>query len=75
LNFNDLPNWQKRGIGIYWQDYVKKGFNPVSNQPEKAIRKKLAVELELPMRDSYDKFILELIETQPHHHRLIGGAI
>jgi tRNA(His) 5'-end guanylyltransferase len=21
VNFNDLPNWQKRGSGLYWEDY------------------------------------------------------
>lgn len=23
INFNDLPNWQKRGIGLYWEEFDK----------------------------------------------------
>lgn len=23
VNFNDVPNWQKRGIGLYWEYYEK----------------------------------------------------
>lgn len=23
INFNDLPTWQKRGIGVYWQEREK----------------------------------------------------
>ncbi|WP_281167751.1 tRNA(His) guanylyltransferase Thg1 family protein [Spirosoma panaciterrae] len=29
INFNELPNWQKRGIGIYWQDIQKEVFDPL----------------------------------------------
>ena len=28
INFNDLPSWQKRGIGIYWEEYDKPSENP-----------------------------------------------
>lgn len=27
-NFNHLPKWQKRGIGFYWTNKEKEGFNP-----------------------------------------------
>src|SRR5438128_10639903 len=23
INFNDLPAWQRRGIGLYWETYTK----------------------------------------------------
>lgn len=45
INFNDLPNWQKRGVGIYahcpWQSRLYKDFN-------------------LPMKDDYSQFIRNL---------------
>ena len=28
INFNAVPNWQKRGIGLYWEDYEKPAVNP-----------------------------------------------
>ncbi len=23
INFDDLPNWQKRGVGLFWETYTK----------------------------------------------------
>ena len=62
INFNDLPNWQKRGIGIYWEEYVKKGWNPVLNQEEASVRKRLKIDTELPMKDQYSLLIREIVE-------------
>jgi len=31
INFNDLPSWQKRGVGLYWEEYQKEGYNPIKN--------------------------------------------
>jgi len=25
INFNDVPAWQKRGVGLYWETYDKPG--------------------------------------------------
>ncbi|MCR6638562.1 MAG: hypothetical protein NVV82_06095 [Sporocytophaga sp.] len=41
INFNDLPLWQKRGIGFYWEELDKEGFNPKTN--EQVISKKKTV--------------------------------
>ncbi len=27
INFNDLPDWQKRGVGIYWEEYEKEAID------------------------------------------------
>lgn len=62
INFNDLPNWQKRGIGVYWEEYVKKGWNPVLNKEEASMRKRLKIESELPMKNDYSLFIQEIVE-------------
>lgn len=36
INFNDLPSWQKRGIGIYWEAYEKNAVNPKTGEAVKA---------------------------------------
>ena len=61
INFNELPNWQKRGIGIYWEEFDKEAVNLKTGEPVKAIRKKLKVEYDLPMKDNYSSFIKQLI--------------
>ena len=30
INFDTLPSWQKRGVGVYWDDVDKTGFNPIT---------------------------------------------
>lgn len=53
INFNDLPAWQRRGTGLYWQTYTKEGFNPKSNQTVTAVRRRIKTDEELPMRTEY----------------------
>jgi tRNA(His) guanylyltransferase len=61
INFNDLPAWQKRGIGVYWKEVKKEGFNPKTNEAVWADKRILYTDFELPMRDEYNKFIAELV--------------
>ncbi len=62
INFNEVPNWQKRGIGLYWETYDKPAVNPLSGQEVFAKRRRIKVEYELPMRDEYSAFISSLID-------------
>ncbi|MFT3824790.1 MAG: tRNA(His) guanylyltransferase Thg1 family protein [Chitinophagaceae bacterium] len=61
INFNELPDWQKRGIGVYWKETDREGFNPKTNERVIVKRRELFTDLELPMRDDYNQFILDLI--------------
>jgi tRNA(His) guanylyltransferase len=61
INFNDLPNWQKRGIGFYWQDYEKAGHNPITGETVTAIRRRVYVDYDLPMKDEYDTLLMKII--------------
>ena len=57
INFNDLPNWQKRGTGVYWETYEKDAMNPKTGEAVKAQRRQLVTNFDLPMKDQYDAFI------------------
>lgn len=61
INFNDLPTWQRRGVGLYWEDYEKKGYNPVEAKEVIAIRRRIKVDDELPMKEEYSQFIARLL--------------
>lgn len=70
INFNDLPDWQKRGVGLYWEAYEKVGQNPLTGETATATRRRIRVELDLPMKDEYSAFIARLLapdsaETDP----------
>jgi tRNA(His) guanylyltransferase len=62
VNFNDLPLWQKRGVGVWWKTIEKAGLNPKTGETVIANRRRLHREVDLPMRDKYDAFIGERIE-------------
>ena len=61
VNFNDLPIWQKRGIGLYWEQIPKEGFNPKTGATTMTQRRQIYVDMELPMKDEYAAFLLTLL--------------
>jgi len=62
INFNDIPAWQKRGTGIYWENIEKKGFNPSLQVETKTMRREITVNYELPIKKAYAKFITGFME-------------
>jgi tRNA(His) guanylyltransferase len=46
---------------VYWEQYEKEGFNPKSGKTTRAMRQRLKVVLELPMKEGYETFIRERI--------------
>jgi len=62
INFNDISNWQKRGIGFYWIEEQKIGFNPKEKKEVITTRNVIKTDLELLMRDEYSAFIWKLLE-------------
>ena len=61
VNFNDLPLWQKRGSGLYWEEYERPAENPVTGEKVTARRRRVRRDLELPMKDDYSAFLRKLI--------------
>ncbi|UBV45358.1 hypothetical protein LAJ19_19675 (plasmid) [Deinococcus taeanensis] len=57
INFNELPAWQRRGVGLYWETYDKEGMNPLTGQRVLAQRRRVKVDRDLPMKDEYSAFL------------------
>lgn len=62
-NFNDLPAWQRRGTGLYWEEYEKSGFDPIRKETVTAKRRRVKVDEELPMKEAYDRFVADRFAT------------
>ena len=62
IHFNELPSWQKRGIGVYWEVFEKEAQNPKTGETTTAIRRRLHVETELPAGKEYTAFIERRIQ-------------
>jgi tRNA(His) guanylyltransferase len=60
-NFNDVPAWQRRGTGFYWETYEKTGFNPKLGQAVSAVRRRVKTDGDLPVGDDYSRFIQSLL--------------
>ena len=61
INFDKLPSWQKRGIGIWWADIEKTGYNPITQTNVTATRRELYTEYELPLQQEYADLVLNFL--------------
>lgn len=57
INFNDVPSWQKRGVGMYWEEYDKPSVNPMTGEEVMARRRRIRKDFELPMKGEYGEFV------------------
>jgi tRNA(His) 5'-end guanylyltransferase len=64
INFNDVPAWQKRGIGVLWETEESVGTDPRSGAPVTSIRRRVVVNYELPMKTEFDALVRGLVERQ-----------
>ena len=64
INFNTLPRWQKRGVGLYWEVFERTGLNPNTNEPTASRRRRIRVEDELPSKHEYGDFVAQLVENR-----------
>lgn len=63
INFNDLPAWQKRGVGFYYKNIEHEGFNPLTQENTVSSRRALFVDMDLPFGDAYSNKISEILEA------------
>ena len=62
INYNDLPLWQKRGVGMYYHDKERQGYNPITKETTSFTRRTLYLEKELPIGQDYSRMIASIIE-------------
>ena len=60
INFNDIPAWQKRGVGLYWEQHQKPSANPLTGEAVIALRRRIKRDFDLPMKDEYSQFVKAL---------------
>lgn len=64
INFNDLPAWQRRGVGLWWEWFDKQGHNPVTDSPVTTRRRRVHVDRDLPMKDDYRILVAKILEAE-----------
>lgn len=61
INYNELPMWQRRGTGFYWETYEKEGINPKTGATVLATRRRVKRNMELPMGDELSALIVNIL--------------
>lgn len=64
INFNELPLWQRRGIGVRWESFEQAGENPRTGEPTTATRRRLVEDGQLPMREAYGEYMREVMREE-----------
>ncbi len=64
INFNDVPAWQKRGIGVLWEDEAHEGVDPRTGLPVASTRRRAVVRYDLPMKTEFDAMVRTMAERQ-----------
>lgn len=63
IDFEALPAWQRLGIGVVWETYLKEGRDPRTGETVMASRRRLRREMELPGGDAYGRFVGGLLPS------------
>lgn len=61
VNFNDLPQWEKRGWALRWQTVIKQAVNPKTGEEVEAERRQLTLDMALPMGDEFSDLVRALV--------------
>jgi tRNA(His) 5'-end guanylyltransferase len=75
INFNNIPAWQKRGAGVYWESVDKEGVNPLTGEKVTAKRRRLKFDLELPMKAAYGEFIVKRLTESGGKEDIRSSAV
>lgn len=63
INYNDVTEWHKRGVGFYFQTVIKEGYNPKTQQKVQVERNRLVENEVLPIKEDYRYFIKRLLDV------------
>lgn len=61
IDFETRPAWQRLGIGVLWETWLKEGRDPRTGETIVAARRRLRREMELPGGEAYGRFVRGLL--------------
>lgn len=61
IHFARVPAWQRRGTGVAYEAVEREGVDPRTGEKRRAIRRRVAVDDELPMKAAYARYLRERI--------------
>lgn len=64
INYYELPVWQKRGIGVYFQDSVKEGVDSASKDTAQTAKRELTVNYDLTPGRKYGEWVAAFADRE-----------
>ncbi|MFD9945236.1 tRNA(His) guanylyltransferase Thg1 family protein [Nonomuraea sp. NPDC059023] len=64
VDFNALPAWQRRGVGLWWENHEHPGHDPIRGVDVITRRRRVRVERELPMKGDYRRLLARLLHER-----------
>jgi tRNA(His) 5'-end guanylyltransferase len=64
INFNDVPLWQRRGVGLNWEAYEREGYNPKLAQTVVSVRRRIKIDQDLPLGEDYASLVRRLLRAE-----------
>lgn len=64
INFNELPAWQHRGVGLYWEEYQKQNYNPIEEEETLVTRHRIKIHENMPIKDEYTEFLRRFLNIE-----------
>lgn len=61
INYNELPNWQKRGTGLFFNTITREGLNPKTNEKTLVKRRDLVTDFNIPLGEEYSAYIKSIL--------------
>lgn len=61
IRFNEIPLWQRRGVGMYPEKYSKDYIVKSHVEPVFNVKRRIIEEFKLPFNDEYNEFIKRLV--------------
>lgn len=63
INFNDLPAWQRRGVGLVYSKEDRPGVDQRDGRSVTVTRRLLRVDRQLPLGDEYEDYLQGLLRN------------
>lgn len=61
INYNELPLWQRRGVGLYYTEQPVEGLNPITGQVVHTTRRRITIDEQLPLGPDYAQLIAKIL--------------
>lgn len=62
INFNELPTWQRRGVGVSWKAHEMPAVNQKTDAAVVVSRRGIVKDCALPLKDEYSAYIRSLLK-------------